>query len=79
MSKRIPALKPKQILKVLRRAGFYVHHQKGSHAQLRHKFDSELRVTIPMHSRFDLPPSVVQSILRQADISKEKLLELLGK
>jgi len=79
MSKRIPALKPKQVLKVLQRAGFYIHHQKGSHAQLRHQFDSELRVTIPMHSHFDLPPSVVQSILRQADISKEKLLELLGK
>ena len=77
MSKRIPALKPKKALKALVKAGFYVHHQKGSHAQLRHPLKAKLRVTIPLHSNFDLPPSVVKSILKQADISESEFLKQL--
>ena len=74
---KLPALKPKKILKALLRAGFYIHHQKGSHIQLRHHQKLHLRVTIPYHDRFDLPPSVVKSILKQAEISKEEFLKLL--
>ncbi len=74
---KLPALKPKKVLKALLRAGFYVHHQTGSHVQLRHSQKSHLRVTIPYHSRFDLPPSVINSILKQAEISKEEFLKLL--
>lgn len=77
MSKKIPALKPRKILKILLRAGFYIHHQKGSHAQLRHHLKKNLRVTIPMHSRFDLPPLVVQNILKQADLGREEFLDFL--
>jgi len=74
---KLPALRPKKVLKALLRAGFYVHHQTGSHVQLRHSQKSHLRVTIPYHSRFDLPPSVINSILKQAEISKEEFLKLL--
>jgi len=77
MSKKIPVLKPKTVLKVLLRAGFYIHHQRGSHVQLRHSSKSNLRITIPFHTRFDLPPSVIESILKQTDISREEFLELL--
>lgn len=79
MSKKLPALKPKVVLKTLLRAGFYVYHQKGSHIQLRHFIKLNLRVTIPFHSRFDLPPSVVQSILNQAELSKEEFFKILIK
>lgn len=79
MSKKIPALKPKIVLKALLRAGFYIHHQRGSHVQLRHVSKPSLRVTIPFHARFDLPPSVIQNILKQADISKEEFLKLFKK
>ena len=77
MDKKIPALKPKTVLKTLLAAGFYVYHQKGSHVQLRHRNKHNLRVTIPLHNRFDLPSSVIQSILKQADLSREGFLELL--
>jgi predicted RNA binding protein YcfA (HicA-like mRNA interferase family) len=36
-----------------------------------------LRVTIPYHTRFDLPPSIIQSILKQAGLSKEDFFKLL--
>lgn len=29
--RKLPSLKPKQVLKALLRAGFYIYHQKGSH------------------------------------------------
>jgi len=74
---KLPALKPKKVLKALLRAGFYIHHQTGSHVQLRHPQKLHLRVTIPYHSKFDLPPSVINSILKQAEISKEEFLKLL--
>ena len=77
MSKKLPTLKPKIVLQVLIRAGFYVYHQKGSHAQLRHFTKKYLRVTIPMHSSFDLPPQVLSSILKQAEIPKEDFMKLL--
>jgi predicted RNA binding protein YcfA (HicA-like mRNA interferase family) len=77
MSEKLPALKPKQVIKALRRAGFFMHHQSGSHIQLRHHTKTHLHVTVPFHSNFDLPPPVVASILKQAELSKKEFRDLL--
>lgn len=76
---KLPALKPKKVLKTLLGAGFYIYHQKGSHIQLRHHQKSHLRVTIPFHSRFDLPPSVIHNILKQSEVSKDEFLRILNR
>ncbi len=77
MNAELPLLKPRLILRALLRAGFYVHHQSGSHAQLRHANKTHLRVTVPRHDRFDIPRQVLRSILRQAELSVEEFLEVL--
>jgi predicted RNA binding protein YcfA (HicA-like mRNA interferase family) len=77
MASDLPVLKPRQVLRALLRAGFEIHHQTGSHAQLRHPGEPHLRVTVPRHDRFDLPKPVLRSILRQAEITVEEFLELL--
>ena len=77
MRKDLPVLKPKEVLKALLRAGFYVHHQTGSHIQLRHSGKTRLRVTVPRHDRFDLPRPVIKSILRQANLTVKEFLEIL--
>jgi len=77
MSSGLPILKPKEVLRALLRAGFEIHNQRGSHVQLRHPGKPHLRVTVPRHDRFDLPVHVLRSILRQAELSVEELLELL--
>jgi predicted RNA binding protein YcfA (HicA-like mRNA interferase family) len=77
MSAVLPLLKPRLNLRALLRAGFYVNHQSGSHAQLRHLIKTHLRVTVPRHDRFDIPRPVLRSILRQAELSVEEFLELL--
>ncbi|HMC26237.1 MAG TPA: type II toxin-antitoxin system HicA family toxin [Verrucomicrobiae bacterium] len=74
MSPRLPVLKPREVLRALQRAGFEIHHQSGSHAQLRHPDKPHLRVTVPRHDRFDLPTPVLKSILRQAELSVEEFL-----
>jgi predicted RNA binding protein YcfA (HicA-like mRNA interferase family) len=76
---KLPRLYPKEILAVLLRLDFYVHHQVGSHAQLRHRHKTHLRVTVPRHDRFELPPFVVNSILKQAEIARADFVKLLKK
>jgi predicted RNA binding protein YcfA (HicA-like mRNA interferase family) len=68
---KLPVLKPKEVLRALQSVGFYIHHQRGSHARLLHDTCRDLRVTIPMHNK-DLPEKTLRSILRQAGLSGEK-------
>lgn len=44
MSDRLPVLKAKEVVRILERAGFYIHHQRGSHARLLHRTKPELHV-----------------------------------
>jgi len=77
MPPKLLVLKPKEVIAALLRAGFYVHHQKGSHARLLHRIKPELHVTVPVHSK-DIPPSLLKHrILKQANLSEEEFLELL--
>ena len=51
MSQRLPALKPKDVLRVLEREGFVVYHVSGNHYVLKHPHKKHLRVTLPWHGR----------------------------
>jgi predicted RNA binding protein YcfA (HicA-like mRNA interferase family) len=73
---KLPALNGREVLRVLLKAGFFVHHQSGSHARLFHSQRPELRITIPVHSK-DLPEKTLKSILKQADIREAEFLKLL--
>jgi predicted RNA binding protein YcfA (HicA-like mRNA interferase family) len=76
MSEHLPTLRPEKVLKALLRAGFYIHHTKGSHHFLKHPERPGLRVTIAMH-KADLKRKTLASIIDQADYSVEEFLELL--
>lgn len=69
---KIPSLKPKKILRILLKRGFYIHHQVGSHLVLKHPKDPQTRVTVPMHNK-DLKRKTLISILRQAGLDKNVL------
>jgi predicted RNA binding protein YcfA (HicA-like mRNA interferase family) len=75
MSAEPPVLKAKEVVRILRRAGFYVHHQTGSHVQLKHQEKLALRITVPFHDK-DLPRHILRSILRQARLSVEEFNSL---
>ncbi len=73
---RLPALKPKRILQAFKRAGFVVHHVRGSHYYLKHPDKPGLLITLPYHKK-DLKRGTLQSILKQAGLTLEEFLELL--
>jgi predicted RNA binding protein YcfA (HicA-like mRNA interferase family) len=75
---KLPRITSRKLLKVLLRTGFYIHHQTGSHANLRHAMKTHLHVVVPSHGG-DLAPKTLKSILFQAEITAEYFVSLLGK
>jgi predicted RNA binding protein YcfA (HicA-like mRNA interferase family) len=76
MRRRLPALRPQEVLRALNRAGFTVHRTKGSHHHLRHSDDPRLRVSVPVHNR-DLATGTLRTIIKQAGLTVEEFLEFL--
>jgi predicted RNA binding protein YcfA (HicA-like mRNA interferase family) len=75
---KLPVLKGKEVLAALTstKGGFFVHHQHGSHARLKHITKKNLRITIPIHSK-DLPDRTLRRVIKQADMTEEEFLKLL--
>ncbi len=63
-------------MRALQRAGFDVVHIRGSHHYLRRP-DHPRLVVVPVHGKRDLPAGTLRSILRQAELTREELQELL--
>ncbi len=74
---KLPVAKPKEVVRALQKAGFYVHHQTGSHARLLHATDSTRRVTVPMHNK-DLPKATLANIIRQSGLTVDEFLSHLS-
>ena len=62
----------KMILSFLKKEGFEVHHQKGSHIQLRKEGSF---ITVPFHGNKSLRMGTTLSILKQAGIEKKYFLD----
>ena len=72
----LPVVTPRQLIRALLRAGFFVHHVRGSHHYLKHPDKPGLLVSVPFHSR-DLKRGTVGAILRQAGIAVDELRDPL--
>lgn len=73
---RLPIVKPKQVIRAHKRAGFYIHHQTGSHARLIHQTEPELRITVPIHNK-DIPKGTLARIIRQAGLTVDEFNKYL--
>jgi predicted RNA binding protein YcfA (HicA-like mRNA interferase family) len=73
MSRKLPAIKPKMLIRVLKRCGFFVHHTTGSHYFLKKE---KLRVSIPYHNKA-LKSGTLASIIAQAGLTVEEFIDLL--
>jgi len=74
--KKMPVVSGKELIKVLRRYGFWVERQKGSHVRLIFKsLDKTIKLTIPLHD--PLKKGTLSRILKDAGISVEELLSLM--
>jgi predicted RNA binding protein YcfA (HicA-like mRNA interferase family) len=55
----------KQVIQLLKKDGWIVKEQKGSHAQFVHPIKKG-KVTVPIHGKKEYPPKTLNSILKQA-------------
>ena len=76
MSQRLPALKPREVLRALQRAGFFVHHTSGSHYILKHLGKPNLRVSLAYHNK-DLKRRTLESIVEQAGLTVDEFVSFL--
>jgi predicted RNA binding protein YcfA (HicA-like mRNA interferase family) len=71
---RLPAFKPREVVRALERAGFSVVRVRGSHYQLANPANGR-RVTVPYHTR-DLSRGTLNAILHQSGLTAEDFLKL---
>ena len=57
---------PKELLRALKKDGWYVDRVRGSHHILKHE-ERPGRITVPLHGT-DLKPKTLSSILKQAGL-----------
>jgi predicted RNA binding protein YcfA (HicA-like mRNA interferase family) len=76
VSPRLPVVDAKDLVRVARKLGFELDHQKGSHAVFRRAAD-RARVVIPMHVGSSIRPKTLAGILDDLGITIEQLRELL--
>jgi len=76
MSRRLPAVRPRQVPRALQQAGFFVHHTSGSHYILKHPAKTHLRVTLPYHNH-DLKRRTLESVIEQAGLIHDAFIDLL--
>ena len=73
---KLPTLTEEELIVALEKIGFCVVRQKGSHVRMRHE-DNRV-VTIPVHARKAVGKGLLLKILRDADLTKEELIDLLN-
>ncbi len=75
MTPRLPTVTPIQMISALKRVGFSVKRQRGSHVILKRSEDKP-RIVVPMHPG-DLKRGLTRAILHQAKLSVDEFLKLI--
>lgn len=76
MSERFPRLTAKDLIRALKKLGFYEARKRGSHVIL---IDAEGRrkVSVPFHAGKNVPLGTLKGILDDAEITPEMLREVI--
>ncbi|NJL89897.1 MAG: type II toxin-antitoxin system HicA family toxin [Coleofasciculaceae cyanobacterium SM2_1_6] len=76
MSNRLPRVTAKEMIRVLEKIGFILARQSGSHKI--YKNAEGRRVTVSYHGATILKPKTLKSILNEANLTVENLIDLLN-
>jgi len=71
---KLPAVRPKDVVRALERLGFETWRQKGSHLTLYRASDRRV-LTIPMHFAKDIPKGTLRTIIREAGLSVKEFVK----
>jgi predicted RNA binding protein YcfA (HicA-like mRNA interferase family) len=73
---KLPSVSGERVIRALKRAGFVVLRQKGSHVSLEKRAGEQVfKTVVPMHS--ELSKGTLSDILRQCGLKLDEFLELL--
>lgn len=72
---RLPVVSGREAVKAMRRIGYEVDHQTGSHIILRNPGPPHRRLTIPDHK--ELAKGTLRSIIRESGLTVEEFARLL--
>ncbi len=73
---KVPSVNYPQVINALRRDGWIVIRQKGSHIRLQKRLPNEmLKIIVPAHR--PIKRSTLSHILKQAHLSVEEFIKLL--
>lgn len=72
---KLPNPTGEELITALQKIGFCVVRQKGSHVRMKHE-DNRV-VSIPVHAGKTIGKGLLLKILRDADLSKDQLLDIL--
>ncbi|MBS3138713.1 type II toxin-antitoxin system HicA family toxin [Candidatus Woesearchaeota archaeon] len=72
---KLPILSGKDIVKALRKIGYDIDHQTGSHMILRQDREPFRRLTVPNHK--EVAKGTLLAIIKQAGLSREEFLKML--
>ncbi|MEK6647188.1 MAG: type II toxin-antitoxin system HicA family toxin [Candidatus Firestonebacteria bacterium] len=69
MSNRLGSIKPKEFIRKLKKAGFWIDHQTGSHVILLNS--KECRVVVPYHIK-EMKRGLLFGLIKQAGFTVEE-------
>ncbi|HTQ87247.1 MAG TPA: type II toxin-antitoxin system HicA family toxin [Candidatus Solibacter sp.] len=72
---KLPAIKPREVVRFLESEGFVLDHTTGSHLVFYHP-TSKRRAVVAQHNR-EIPRGTLLSLLREAGFSREDLIRFL--
>lgn len=75
MRSRLPTLKARDMIRVLKKLGFYEVRQKGAHICFKHP-DGRFTL-VPSHSGEDIGRGLLRQILREIKLSPEEFSKYL--
>lgn len=72
---RLPQVSGREVVKALRKIGYELDHQRGSHMVLRHAAPPHRRLTVPDHR--EVAKGTLRAIIRQAGLTVDEFVSLL--
>ncbi len=73
---KLPALKPQEVVKALKRLGFRERRKTGGHLILKHPETGHM-TSVPIHHGKDIKKGLLHGILKQADVDIDEFLDKL--
>jgi len=73
---KLPQVKGNRLVKALQKKGWYIDRSRGSHAIMRKDDRPGTKIVAPIHTS-PVKPGSLSNILKEAEISKEELEDLL--